>query len=368
MNILILNWRDIKNPRAGGAELLTHEMAMRWIAVGHHVTLFSERFDSAASEESVDGVMIVRRGRWWSVHFQAMIYYLQHFRSTDVIIDEVHWFPFFSVLYAPEKTVLLVCEVANKLFFRLFPFAIATVGRLLEKLYISMYRNVPVLAISRSTKEALIREGIRRKRITVIPMGVSLSKHSKRIAKESRFTLIVVGRLHVLKGTVDAIVAYAHIRKRVASAKLWIVGSDGGGYQQKLIHQAKKLGVEEGMTFFGRVSEEKKFELLAKAHILLMPSVHEGWGLVVVEAASQGTPAVGYETAGVQDVILHDKTGVLVEAGQSEKLALEVVKLWNDQKRYRRYQIAGKKRAASMNWDDTARVALSVLQQSCEKQ
>lgn len=368
MNILILNWRDKKNPRAGGAELLTQEVAKRWVDAGHSVTIFCERFEGSVGEEEVDGVKVVRRGRWWSVHFFAMMYYFLRFRSsTDIIVDEVHWFPFFSVLYAPKKTVLWVCEVANQLFFRLFPFPIAILERLLEKLYIALYRNVPVLAISRSTKEALIAEGILRNRITVIPMGLSLPKRIGRFAKDSRLTLIVVGRLHVLKGTVDAIVAYAHIRKLVQSAKLWIVGSDGQGYQQEFVRRANTLGVGDGVTFFGRVSEEKKFELLGRAHILLMPSVHEGWGLVVTEAASQGTPAIGYRTAGVKDVIVDGKTGVLAQAGKPEELAVETLKLWNDQKRYKLYQIAGKKRAASMNWNDTARVALSVLKHTHER-
>lgn len=367
MNILILNWRDIKNPRAGGAELLTHEMAKRWVTAGQTVVLFCERFDGSEREEINDGVIIIRRGRWWSVHCLAMIYYLQHPRSTDIIIDEAHWFPFFSVLYAQKKTVLLVCEVAKTLFFRLFPFPIATLGRLLEKLYMFLYRNVPVLAISPSTKESLVAEGILPGSISVIPMGLTLPKRSKRFIKDSRFTLIVVGRLHVLKGIAEAIEAFAHIQEGVPDAQLWIVGGDSDGYQRELKRRVDDLGITSRVRFFGRVAEEKKFELLARAHILLMPSAYEGWGLVVVEAASQGTPAIGYRTAGVQDVIIDGKTGILVEPGKPEALSRETLKLWNDKNRYRRFQDAAKKRTLSMSWDDTARVALSVLRKTYEK-
>lgn len=363
MRILILNWRDIQNPRAGGAELLTHEMAKRWISAGHPVTVFSERFDGAAREELVDGVRIVRKGRWWSVHFWAMIYYVLRFRPvTDVIVDEVHWFPFFSVLYAPTKTVLLVCEVAHPLFFRLFPFPAAVVGRMIEKAYVFCYRSIPVLAISDSTRDALITEGVNPRQITVLPMGLSLPRLAKWYPKSPRFTLIVVARLHVLKGVADAIDAFARIQARELNVQLWIVGGDSDGYQKELERRAHDLGVAGRIAFFGRVSEEKKFELLARAHILLMPSIHEGWGLVVSEAASQGTPAVGYRTSGVKDVIVHGRTGILVEAGKPEKLATEAVKLWIDKERYARFQDAGKKRALSMSWDDTAEGALSVLQ------
>lgn len=368
MRILILNWRDIKNPKAGGAELLTHEMSRRWVEHGHAVTLLCERFEGSASEEVIDGVRLVRLGRWWSVHLLAVIYYFFRFRTiTDVIVDEVHWFPFFSILYAPKKTVLLVCEVANQLFFRLFPYPLAILGRYLEKIYVFLYRSVPVIAISRSTIDALVREGFPSKNITLIPMGLTRPRSIKHYDKASRLTLIVIGRLHVLKGTKDAIEAFVHIRRQIPSARLWIVGSDGQGYQAELEERVHRFNIDRSVLFFGHVSQEKKFKLLSQAHILLMPSVQEGWGLVVTEAASQGTPAVGYRTAGLQDVIRNNKTGILVPPNRFDLLATEALKLWMDKPKYRRYQIAAKKHAASMNWDDTARVGLNVLQRRYEK-
>src|SRR5579864_435561 len=126
MTILILNWRDIKNPSGGGAEILTQEMAKRWVEQGHTVIQFSSLFKNAKSKEVIDGVQFIRKGTWWSVHIIAFFYYLFVFKkNTDVVIDEVHWFPFFAVLYAPTKTVALVCEVANKLFYRIFPYPVA---------------------------------------------------------------------------------------------------------------------------------------------------------------------------------------------------------------------------------------------------
>lgn len=363
MNILILNWRDSKNPYAGGAEQLTHEIAKRWVDWGHVVTLFSSFYPGAKREETLEGVIIIRRGRWWSVHFWAMIYYFFRFRKyTDIIVDEVHWYPFFSILYAPQKTVLLVCEVANRLFFRLFPYPVAIIGRLVEKIYVFFYRRMPVLAISDSTRRALLDEGFIGQHITVIPMGLSLPGAVKRFQKSPNLTIIVVGRLHVLKGVADAINAFVHIQKRIPLSRLWIVGGDSEGYQSELKRQVDRFGMSRNVTFFGRVSEEKKFELLSRAHILLMPSVHEGWGLVVAEAASQGTPAVGYRTAGVKDVIVDGETGVLVAPGDSDALATETLKLWGDKSLYHRYQEAGEKHAYSMHWDDTARESLSVLQ------
>jgi hypothetical protein len=77
MKILILNWRDIKNPSSGGAEVLTHELASRWVAKGHSVTLFSSKFHQSKREEITDGIRIIRCGNpdarhlFNSVHFLA---------------------------------------------------------------------------------------------------------------------------------------------------------------------------------------------------------------------------------------------------------------------------------------------------------
>ena len=62
MKILILNWRDIKNPKSGGAEILTHEIAKRWVNWGHSVIQFSSEFKGSAKQEIIDGVKIIRGG------------------------------------------------------------------------------------------------------------------------------------------------------------------------------------------------------------------------------------------------------------------------------------------------------------------
>ena len=63
-----------------------------------------------------------------------------------------------------------------------------------------------------------------------------------------------------------------------------------------------ELGIR-AVTFHGRVSEERKLELMREAHVHLFCSHREGWGLVVSEAAAMGTPSIGYDAPGVRDSI-----------------------------------------------------------------
>ena len=364
MNILILNWRDSKNPQSGGAEVLTHEMAKRWAAWGHTVVQLSASFPGARREEVIDGVTVVRHGAWWSVHIWAFILWMVRFGAwADVVIDEAHWFPFFSILYAPKKTVLLVCEVATSLFDKLFPKPLSLLGQALERVYFVLYRRTPTLAISPSTKEALIAAGFAKERVAVLPMGLTVPvKDSQIKRKETIPTIAYLGRLHTLKGAHDAVKAFSFIKRNIPRSQFWIIGDGDSAYKQKIKQQIKDLGLTDSTRFFGFVDEKQKFELLSRAYILLAPSTHEGWGLTVVEAAYQGTPTITYNVGGLCDSVQHDKTGVVVSNNTPQALAHEALSLLSDAKRYARYQNFGKLWSRGLSWDFTAKVALSAIE------
>jgi len=362
MRILILNWRDIKNPKSGGAEILTHEIAKRWVLWGHTVVQISAKFENGKSKETIDGVKLIRLGRWWSVHFLAFLYYFKNLQSnTDVIIDEVHGLPFFSALYAPRKTVLFACEVADQLFFQIFPYPIALVGIVLEKLYLNFYRNIPSLAISKSTQEDLIKRGFKKKNVTVLPMGLTIPKGIKKYSKEKNPTLIYLSRINKQKGIEDAIEIFSLIHKELPKSRLWIVGSGSPKYIKDLRGQIKKYGFLRSVKFFGFVDEKRKFELLSRSHFLIFPSVHEGWGLVISEAGIVGTPSAVYDVPGVRDVVRHGKRGIMVEKSRPDLLAEHIIFVLRNDKLYKDLQgklVTFKKETS---WDNTAKKAFSAI-------
>src|SRR5665811_1558618 len=97
MDILLYNWRDIKNPEAGGAEVFTHENAKRWVEKGHNITWFTSVFPGCKKEEIIDGVNIIRDGGKFTVYLKAREYYQKQFKGKfDVIIDEINTMPFFN--------------------------------------------------------------------------------------------------------------------------------------------------------------------------------------------------------------------------------------------------------------------------------
>jgi glycosyltransferase involved in cell wall biosynthesis len=362
--ILVLNWRDIKNPAGGGAEILTHELAKGWVKKGHEVLVFSSWFLGAQKTETIDGVKFIRKGAWWTVHVHAFLYYLKNRNKFDLIIDEVHWFPFFAALYARKKTIALTCEVANKLFFTLFPYPIALIFRFLEKIYLYIYKNVPTMTISESTKKDLIKEGVKANLITILPMGITIPKNLKKYNKEKNPTFIYLARINKQKGIYDAIEAFASIKNKVSSikgARLWVVGSGEDDVVKRVKKMVKEYDIQDSVKFFGFVDEKKKFELLARAHILLAPSVHEGWGLTVPEAASQKTPAIVYNVSGLRDIIVNRVTGIIVKKNTPGELAKEATKIVTNKNKYHMLQKNIIELIDNTNWNKTSEKSLKFL-------
>lgn len=370
MRILILNWRDIKNPKSGGAEVLTHEIAKRLVRMGNQVTLFSSLFKNSLPLEIVDGVRIIRKGHpdtrflFSSVHFSAFLYYLKNHKNFDAVVDEIHGIPFFTPWYVKGKKVVLICEVAGVLWTKMFGLFFGFLGKEIEWFYLKfVYKNIPYLTISNSTKEELIKEGVREKDITVLPMGLTVPKVLKKVDKENNPTLIFVGRLSKSKGVEDAIVTLKKISEVYEKVKFWIVGDGDKEYVNYLKKMISKLKVENRVTFFGFVSQDKKFELMGRAHVLIAPSIKEGWGLTVPEAGRVGTPTVGYNVEGLKEVIHDGKTGYLTSENNPKGLAKKIIKLFKNRNDYEKFSRAAKNLSLSYNWANTAKVALRVIKQ-----
>lgn len=367
MNILILNWRDIKNPSSGGAEILTHEIAKRLVVLGNHVVQFSSFFKGAHRKEVVDNVEIVREGNadirtlFASVHFRAFLFYQREKGKFDVVIDEVHGIPFFTPWYVKEKKVVLICEVASDLWIEVFGSFFGLLGRMVEKFYLFLvYKNILFITISDSTKKDLIENGVNKKDIIVLPMGINVPLNIGDIQKEKEKTLIFVGRLTVAKGIEEALSALKEIVSNKI-VRLWIVGRGEANYVQKLKRMCRQLHIEDNVTFYGFVSEKKKFTLLARAHLLIHPSLREGFGLTIPEAGYVGTPVVAYNSPGLRDIVKNGKNGVLVAENSPKSLANTSIKLLSDDFLYQKLCQGAREEARQYNWDNTARVMLDSL-------
>ena len=306
MRIVILSWRDLAHPRAGGSEVYSQQLARHWAAAGHEVTYFAAAVEGAPSEEVVDGYRLVRRGGALGVYREARRFYRGGCRGrTDWVLDVVNTRPFLAPLWVDDAPVTaLVHQVCREVWRYETPFPVALLGRYwLEPRWLRAYRDTPVLTVSESSRRSLEAYGLRR--VAVVPEGVEVPSVS--LPKEPVPTLLWVGRLSPNKRPDHAIAAFRRVRESVPEARLWVVGA--GPMEDRLRRQAP-----EGVVICGRVDQARKFELMARAHLLLATSVREGWGLTVSEAALCGTRTVAYDVDGLRDSVTA-AGGVLVEPG-----------------------------------------------------
>ena len=313
LRILFLSWRDPENPRAGGAELFTYEVARRLVEAGDTVEWFTASFPGAAPESDLVGVRVVRAGRQWTVHQAAMRRYRGRLRGNfDAVVDEVNTIPFFTPLWSEIPHLLLIFQLARDVWWYEAPFPLNAVGYAVEPFYLRAYRGTPALTISRSTADDLRRLGFRAP-VTILPIGLEPITVPE-VGREVPATFIYVGRMAPSKRVHDVIRALALYRERARKGRLWLVGEGDANYLATLRGLVGSLGLTAHVDFLGRLPATDKHERMARAGVLLMASVREGWGLSVAEANACGTPAVVYDVQGLRDSVRDGETGLVVAA------------------------------------------------------
>ena len=322
LRILIFNWRDIAHPLAGGAEVYTHCVAEEWIKMGHEVTLFCSSVAGKPERENLNGLKIIRRGGKHSVYREAKKYYkLEGQGKYDLVIDEVNTRPFKTQEWVKDAQVIaLIHQVCREIWFHQVILPVAFIGRyILEPYWLRAYREVLTVTVSQSSKESLEMYGLNK--VHVVPEGFSQRNLEYKSEKCEVPTLIFIGRLSSNKRPEEAIKAFVLLKSKLPNVVLKVIGS---GPEEKTIQRE----LPEGVQLLGSISDEEKMKELASAHLLVVTSVREGWGLVVTEAAMVGTRSIGYNVPGLRDSIT-SSNGILCDdnvVALSEALYLELTR------------------------------------------
>jgi glycosyltransferase involved in cell wall biosynthesis len=354
---LWLNWRDIKNPEHGGAEVLTHEIATRLVRKGDHkITLFTAHFPGALTAENVEGIYTIREGGKYTVYNKAKTYYKRNKNYYDLVVDEINVRPFLTPKFVKEKPILtLIHQISPEQFLYELPFPLSYIGRYyLEKKWLSYYKEMTVVTVSNSSKQDLSALGF--KNIFVIPEGLGAVPLSDVPQKESTPTIIFIGRLKRHKLPDHAINAFNIIKNDLSDAKMWVIGD---GYMRT---QLEKLSIKD-VKFYGYVSSEMKYDLLKRAHLVLMPAIREGWGLVVTEANAMGTPVVGYNVPGVRDSIKDGKTGILTKENSPDCLASSAISLLKNPQLLKNFSYNALQFSKQFDWNTTCNIFDKILRQ-----
>ena len=320
--IAFLSWRDTHNPEGGGAERYLEMMATGLVERGCEVTVFCAAHAAAPPEETVDGVRFVRRGSKLSVYPAGMRALRRgDLGEVDLVVDVQNGLPFFSRLVTSRPVVVLVHHVHREQWPVVYPGLVGRVGWWIEhRVAPLLYRQCQYVAVSRATRAELEALGVRGHRVAVVHNGTD-PVVPVRPGKEPTPMIAVVGRLVPHKQVEHAIDASLVLRERFPDLRLHVVGS--GWWEGRLHAYAVEHGAGDTVVFEGHVDENAKQSIYERAWLLALPSLKEGWGLVIGEAGMHATPTVAYRSAGgTRESIAHGRSGVLVDTPEEFTWAL----------------------------------------------
>lgn len=367
MKILILNWKDIRNPDVGGAEIILYELAKRLIRDGHKVTWFCRKYKDCVEKETIDGIEVIRKGNKLTAYYQAWRYYQSLSPKPDKVIDSVNTICWQTPLYIErERRIAYVNQLAREVFFYELPQPVASIAYFLENWEYKTYRKTKFLCYSKSVKTDLESFGIPKLNISTFSLGID---HNRYISgSKSRTPLFVfIARLVRMKRADLCIEAIKDVCKKHKEAKLAIVGY--GPQEDDLKKLINKYGLQKNVyladkdnLYFDKNEKDIKVKLLQQAWALLLPSVKEGWGMVVTEAAACGTPAIVTNVTGLKDSVIDGKTGLIISANPSrEELASCMLKMIEDNSLRQRLERNALLWASNFTWEKSYKEFIKLI-------
>jgi len=364
LNILALNWEDLSNPQAGGAEVHLQEILKRIALKGHKITLLCSGYPGCKPTEEMDGIRIIRRGSRFNFNFAApfALKALLREQKWDIVIEDINKIPFFSPLYHNLPLLVVIPHLFADSVFKEINFILGLYIYLAEKPIFWLYKGFKIMVISESTKEDLVKRGLPSDDISVVHCGIdhALYHHDSSIRKDSAPTVIYLGRLKKYKSIDHLLHAFSIAQKKIPEAKLEVVGE--GDFKDNLISLVNKLNLRDKVEFTGFVDQSEKVRRLQKAWVAVYPSLKEGWGLTNIEANACGTPVIASHVPGLKDSVVHGKTGLLFEYGDVQKLSDYLVKILSQANYREELTRGGLTWAKNFSWDDAAEKTYALIE------
>ena len=355
MRILWFNHRDITHPQAGGAESYIHEIARRLVTWDHEVTLCCELYPGARSQEEIDGVEVKRMGGKFSLHFLALGVKAAGY---DLAVDDIaHGIPFWTPLFVREPICALMMHWHDAVFYEELQFPVAVAARVCERSIPIVYKRVPWVTISESTKRAMINHGIPPDNVSIASPGINPNVYRPSSTRTRSANVLCISRLKKYKNISDAIYAISAVAETTPDARLIIVGT--GDYEDRLRQLVAHLRLKDKVVFRNFVGlrpplEEVKVKLLQQARVFIMPSSFEGFSISMIEAMACGTPVVSSDIDSSKELIKHGYNGFLYPIHRIDLLQRYVQLLLTDDHIHKRMSDNAVETAGQFTLDKTA--------------
>jgi len=206
--------------------------------------------------------------------------------------------------------------------------------------------------------------GVPRRKLAVVPEPLDLADWRRRFAeaapaRASRPVVLSVARLYPRKRLEDLLAAAALLRRRIPDLEVRIVGEGPEAARLRALHA--RLELDGTVVFLGEVPRRVLTVEYVGARCFCLPSVQEGFGLVLAEAMAAGLPVVACRAGAVPEVVIDGRTGLLVPPRDPEALAEALARLLTDEPLRAALGDAGRRRVEEFDLEPVARRFLEVL-------
>lgn len=187
-----------------------------------------------------------------------------------------------------------------------------------------------VRCVSQRLKKQLVNEfRVKEEKITVVPIYAQGTRHKAQDTrqKDKKFIFLTVGRLVPVKNIGLQIEAMKEVAKKYPDAELWIIGDGPEKKNCELLIADHRLG--ENIKLLGR--KDNLIEYYNTADAFVLTSNNEGWGLVVIEAASMSLPIIMTDVGLAGEVIKNGESGLIISVGDKRGLVEAMLKIIEDE-------------------------------------
>jgi glycosyltransferase involved in cell wall biosynthesis len=320
---------------------VTRELARR----SHEVHIVSGQRGPARLESKGEGPKCHRFPGEVLPHVAAFLFAAK-LRPEVIVEDLAHVAPWGLSLVAPRKKggIAFFHHLhARTLVGQVRPMT-ASVLRTVEREYPVLYREWTVVTESKSSVDDLRGLGIEEGRVARIEPGVDHTVF-KPGERTDQLRLVYFGGMRDYKRPGDALLVLKRVLEEHPRAQLTMIGD--GPARPAVELESRRLGLEQKVTFTGRVSDLELSNALGRSWVNLHFSRSEGWGSSVMEAAACGVPTVAYSVPGIRDSISPGRSGTLVPEGDSEAAARAVTDIAQE---IDRWSAASSQHAARFTW------------------
>jgi glycosyltransferase involved in cell wall biosynthesis len=370
MNILYVT--QFFSATMGGAELVFYNWAEEMVRRGHHVDVLCHQITNFREKELISvnvhriRPVVEHKGELPPSILQNMRYITNALlKGSQIIrqnkIDIVHTSFFTPVIVGSilgkihsipvVSTIFDVFTTASRDYWKKWATQnhlsriSSVIGPYFEKITVKMPTNA-ILTLSNTSKEDLIKFNVRSDKIVVIPHGIDTASYDT-LGSVTAYEnyVIFIGRLVFYKNLEVIVNAFKDVTKKLPDARFIIVGSGPMRAQwEKLVSD---LGLDKNIIFMGYVSQAKKIDLLGKCSALLLPSLFEGFGLVLLEAFAMRKPVLVAKVKPYDEIVDEGIDGYMVSPYDAKSWSEKIIFLLSNKTICQEMGIKGRRKVES---------------------